>query len=97
VSVPKFQRGDTRHVAENERPHRTDYERVIYLIDVFRELNYSPADLLSNSPFLVQDVLFNAILFRADEDLRELAVELDQPTDEIDTWINIEFQHPLLA
>jgi glycogen debranching enzyme len=39
------------------------------------------------SPFLVQDILFNAILFRADRDLRDLAVSLDQPTDEIDSWI----------
>lgn len=88
VALPEFRRGDTRHVAANERPHLADYERFIYLVDVFRKLNYEPADLLSNSPFLVQDVLFNAILFRADEDLRALAVEFDQPTDELDSWIN---------
>jgi hypothetical protein len=87
-AVPEFQRGDTRHVPAAERPHRSEYERFIYLIDVFRKLNYSPAELLSNSPFLVQDVLFNAILFRADEDLRALAVDLGQPTDELDGWIS---------
>ncbi|HET9909875.1 MAG TPA: trehalase family glycosidase [Anaerolineales bacterium] len=85
--VPEFQRGDTRHVSANERPHRSEYERFIYLIDVFRKLNYAPTELLSNSPFLVQDVLFNAILFRADEDLRALAVSHNQPTNEIDSWI----------
>ena len=88
VALPEFRRGDTRHVAANERPHLADYERFIYLVDVFRKLNYEPVDLLSNSPFLVQDVLFNAILFRADEDLRALAVEFDKPTDELDSWIN---------
>lgn len=87
-AVPEFQRGDTRHVPATERPHRSEYERFIYLIDIFRKLNYSPAELLSNSPFLVQDVLFNAILFRADEDLRALAVDLGQPTDELDGWIS---------
>ena len=51
-------------------------------------LIYAPAELLAKSPFLVQDVLFNAILFRADEDLRALAVILDEPTDEIDGWIS---------
>jgi glycogen debranching enzyme len=99
-AVPDFQRGDTVHVPANERPHRSEYERFIYLIDVFRKLRYAPAELLANSPFLVQDVLFNAILFRADEDLRALAVSLDEPTDEIDGWIshmqlnfNVRFWH----
>ena len=87
-AVPEFQRGDTLHVPAMERPHRADYERFIYLIDVFRKLRYAPAGLLANSPFLVQDVLFNAILFRADEDLRALAVSLDQPAAEIDAWLS---------
>jgi len=87
VIIPEFERGDTVHVAAIERPHRAEYERFIYLIDVFRQLRYAPAELLAHSPFLVQDVLFNAILFRADEDLRALAVDLGQPTDEIDGWL----------
>jgi glycogen debranching enzyme len=82
-----FQRGDTRYVAATERPNRREYERFIYLIDVFRKLNYAPKELLKHSPFLAQDILFNAILFRADEDLRALAMGLGQPTDEIDDWL----------
>jgi len=87
-AVPEFQRGDTRYVPAIERPNRAEYERFIYLIDVFRKLRYAPDELLSGSPFLVQDILFNAILFRADEDLRALALSLGQPTDEIDDWLN---------
>jgi glycogen debranching enzyme len=87
-ALPEFQRGDTRYVAATERPNRTEYERFIYLIDVFRRMNYAPRELLAHSPFLAQDVLFNAILFRADEDLRELAIGLGEPTDEIDGWRN---------
>jgi glycogen debranching enzyme len=86
--IPEFQRGDTFHVAAAERPHRADYERFIYLIDVFRREKYDPTALLANSPFLVQDVLFNSILYRADADLRVLAEEVGQPTDEIDGWMN---------
>lgn len=85
--VPEFQRGDTRYVPALERPHRAEYERFIHLIDVFRKLGYAPADLLAHSPFLVQDVLFNSILFRADEDLRALALLLNQPAAEIDVWL----------
>lgn len=86
-AVPEFQRGDTAYVQAQERPHPADYERFIHLIDVFRRVGYDPAKLLAGSPFLVQDVLFNAILFRADEDLRSLALELSQPTGEIDRWL----------
>jgi Trehalase len=86
-ALPEFQRGDTRYVAATERPNRSEYERFIYLIDVFRKLNYSPADLLAHSPFLAQDVLFNAILYRADQDLRALAERLGESTDEIDGWL----------
>ncbi|MEO8355261.1 MAG: trehalase family glycosidase [Chloroflexota bacterium] len=86
--LPEFQRGDTRHVAAIERPNPGDYERFIYLIDVFRKLNYQPNELLKRSPFLAQDILFNAILFRADEDLRALARNIGEPTDEIDDWLN---------
>jgi mannosylglycerate hydrolase len=85
---PEFKRGDTKYVPAIERPNRSEYERFIYLIDVFRKLHYAPAELLEYSPFLVQDVLFNAILFRADEDLRALAVSLGQETDEIDSWLS---------
>jgi glycogen debranching enzyme len=86
-ALPEFQRGDTRYVAATERPNRAEYERFIYLIDVFRRLKYAPEELLAHSPFLVQDILFNAILCRADEDLRALADELHQPTEEIDGWL----------
>lgn len=86
--LPEFQRGDTKYVPATERPNRTEYERFIYLIDVFRKLNYAPGELLKNSPFLAQDILFNSILFRADEDLRALAISLGQPTTEIDYWLN---------
>ena len=87
-ALPEFQRGDTRYVAATERPNRPEYERFIHLIDVFRKLKYEPMELLRHSPFLAQDILFNAILFRADEDLRALAIGLGQPTDEIDDWIS---------
>lgn len=92
-ALPEFQRGDTRYVPAIERPHRAEYERFIYLIDIFRKLRYEPGALLAHTPFLVQDILFNAILFRADEDLRDLAARLHEPTDEIDGWLGRMRQH----
>lgn len=85
--LPVFQRGDTKHVAAEERPFREDYERFIYLIDIFRRYNYEPSRLLAQSPFLIQDVLFNSVLFRANEDLRALALEVGESTAEVDDWL----------
>lgn len=82
-----FSRGDTRHVPARERPYPQDYERFIYLIDVFRKHAYDPETILAKSPFLVQDVLFNAILFRADADLMFLGQEIGEDTSEIDGWM----------
>lgn len=87
TDVPTYRRRDTRHVAAAERPFDDDYDRFIYLIDIFRKQRYDSGALLAHSPFLVQDVLFNSILYRADEDLRSLALELGEGTDEIDSWL----------
>ena len=87
TDVPPYRRGDTRHVAAAERPFDADYDRFIHLIDVFRRAHYDPEALLARSPFLVQDVLFNSILQRADEDLLALALELGEPAGEIEGWM----------
>ncbi|MCX7838658.1 MAG: trehalase family glycosidase [Anaerolineae bacterium] len=85
--LPPFKRRDTIHVATDERPLATDYERFVHLIDLGRRLRWEPRALLDQMPFLVQDVLFCAILHRADEDLRALAIELGEDTREIDDWL----------
>jgi hypothetical protein len=87
VNVPRYKRGDTAYVPSAERPHRADYEHFIYFIDALRRLRYDPAALVAKAPFLVQDVLFNSILHRADRDLRLIARELGEPTSEIEDWL----------
>lgn len=87
TGLPAYRRGDAIHVATPERPHDADYDRFVHLIDVFRRERYEPAALLARSPFLVQDVLFNAILYRADADLRALALEVGEATEEIEGWL----------
>jgi glycogen debranching enzyme len=86
--LPAYQRLDTVHVTGAQRPHKEDYDRFIHLVNVFRTNHYDPAALLAHSPFLVQDILTNSILHRADLDLRDLALAIGQPVDEIDGWVN---------
>lgn len=86
--LPAYQRRDTVHVSSAQRPHQADYDRFIHLVNVFRINHYEPSALLEKSPFLVQDILTNSILHRADQDLRELGIVIGQPVDEIEGWID---------
>ncbi len=86
-NLTDFRRGDIRHVPAAERPYQDDYERFIYLIEIFRQQGYQPQALRVHSPFLVQDVLFNTLLYRADQDLLALARQLGEPTIEIEEWL----------
>ncbi len=85
--LPAFQRRDTLHVAADERPRLEDYDRFVFLIDQGRRVRWEAARLLSASQFLVQDVMFCAILHRADQDLLALAQLLGEETREINEWL----------
>jgi hypothetical protein len=69
---PPYQRRDQRHVDASERPHPDEYARFMDLIGRYRDLGWDDAALWREAPFLVQDVLVNAILLRADADLAAL-------------------------
>ena len=88
TDLPAYQRLDTVHVSGGQRPHKEDYDRFIHLVNLFRTLRYDPAAILAQSPFLVQDILTNSILHRADQDLRELGLAIGEPVQEIDGWLD---------
>lgn len=72
--VPSYQRADTRAVDPAERPLQFDYDRYVYLVDFFRRRDYDQGRIFAEGcPFLVQDVLFNTLLCRAEQDMAELA------------------------
>ena len=87
VDLPAYKRIDNTRVNPNQRPNQADYDRFVYLVDIFRRRKYDSKAILADSPFLVQDVLFNSILYRANLDLRALAEDLGEPTAEIDAWL----------
>ncbi|SON56787.1 Glucosidase YgjK precursor [Hartmannibacter diazotrophicus] len=74
--VEPYVRRDTTHVDASHRPHRSDYDRYMWLVQRFRSLGWDNAQLHDASPFQVVDPGFNAILIRADEDLASLARRL---------------------
>jgi len=72
-TVHPGQRRDTGLVDPAQRPHQAEYDRYLYLVELFRAHRYAPELLATLSPFRVADVGVNAILQRATLDLAALA------------------------
>jgi hypothetical protein len=76
--IPKYRRADTHFVATEDRPLDSAYDRFAYLVHLFAERDYDETRIRKDCPFLVQDVLFNALLCQADKDLAQIARALGQ-------------------
>ena len=71
--IPKYRRADIHTVSSADRPTSTAYDRFAYLVKFFADREYDEARIRSDCPFLVQDVLFNSLLCKANRDLAEIA------------------------
>jgi hypothetical protein len=62
LSVDLFGRADKTHVPAEHRPTNRDYLAYFGLLALFRKHGYRQQDIVEESPFLLQDVLFNGLL-----------------------------------
>lgn len=72
--LPLYKRADqgkTKH--DEERPTDYFYDRAVYLIKLFYDNKYDEARIFEETPFAVEDVLFNSILARAGNALARIA------------------------
>jgi glycogen debranching enzyme len=76
--IPQYRRADIHFVAAGDRPLDAAYDRFAYLVKLFAERNYDEARIREDCPFLVQDVLFNALMCQADRDLAQIARALSE-------------------
>lgn len=76
--VEPYVRRDTQHADPAHRPTKAQYDRYLYLVQLFRSLGWDNAKLHDASPFKVVDPGFNAILIRSAIDLAVLADELGE-------------------
>ena len=65
----QIQRRDTSQVNAEERPTNREYDHYLHIIDIAKEHHYSDEKIARYSPFLVQDPLLNALLFKSNEAL----------------------------
>jgi hypothetical protein len=86
-ALPPYERKDLGHgIPSEQRPSDDHYDRYVYLVDLFRRHRYDEASIYRESPFLVQDVLFNSVLSRANRDLSEIGKILNMDTGEVKDW-----------
>jgi hypothetical protein len=71
--IPPYRRADVHTVSSAERPMSSAYDRFAYLVKFFADRGYDEARIREGCPFLVQDVLFNSLLAKANLDLAEIA------------------------
>src|SRR5215203_2064276 len=76
--IPQYRRADIHFVAAGDRPLDSGYDRFAYLVKLFADRDYDETRIREDCPFLVQDVLFNALLCQADKDLAEIARALSE-------------------
>lgn len=83
-----YVRRDTKWVAADERPRAEDYDRYIYLLQLYRAASWDPVEMWRSTPFKVADLCNNALLLRADEDLLALAARFGTAAErsEIEAW-----------
>jgi hypothetical protein len=76
--IPQYRRADIHFIASGDRPLDAAYDRFAYLVKLFADRDYDEARIRKDCPFLVQDVLFNALMCKADRDLAEIARALSE-------------------
>ena len=88
--VPSYDlpRKDTTHIDASHRPTNAEYCYYIHLIELFKSWNYNDALIAQNSPFLVQDPLFNSMLIASNNSLINLGELLgrDAQVAQLQTW-----------
>jgi hypothetical protein len=87
TALPSYQRRDlTKGIPAEQRPTDEDYDRYVFLADLFRRHNYDETAIDGECPFKVQDALFNSILNRSNKDLIFIAAIMSEPLSEIEGW-----------
>ena len=87
TKLPGYERKDLEHGVNSQmRPTSDEYDRYVYLVDIFRQNNYDEAGIRSVCPFLIQAPLFNSILCRANESLVRIAEVIGEDPNLPEKW-----------
>jgi glycogen debranching enzyme len=73
AALPGYRRRDLAHADPRDRPSDLAYERFVYLAMSYRDSGYEDSAILANSPFVVEDPMFNAIFLDSLHAIAEIA------------------------
>lgn len=76
-----YERVDVQVANPAERPSDGEYDRYVYLVGLFRALDYSPSAIREATPFAFQPVLFNSLLVQSGRDLAKIAAAVGAEAD----------------
>lgn len=79
-------RKDIKNVDAAERPTNENYKQYIYLVDLFRSCKYDDQQIQAQCPFLIQDVLMNALLVASNNGLINIGKIIGVDVSEIEAW-----------
>jgi hypothetical protein len=79
-------RTDVALIPDQERPTELDYSRYTSLVRLFKRYKYSQVRTLEEGPFLIQPVMFNALLNRDLEAMIRIGGFLGRSDDQIRSW-----------
>jgi neutral trehalase len=83
---PQYTRLDTKHVAAKNRPTDKNYDLFVYLLEQMRNVEWDQKKYLEHAKLQVQDVIFNSILVRANEDLASIASIIGESPERANAW-----------
>ncbi|MFY0594134.1 MGH1-like glycoside hydrolase domain-containing protein [Roseivirga sp.] len=84
--IPSYKRYDNLKADPSERPSDKDYDIYVYLMELGKRHQYNGKLIAKESPFLVQDTLFNAMLIRSNDALINIGSTLGIDTKEVQEW-----------
>ena len=84
--IPEYRRVDAQLADPAERPTDDEYDRYVYLVGLFRELDYLPDRIREATPFALQAALFNSLLVQSNRDLAEIARLLGDDPEPFESW-----------
>ncbi len=67
-----YHRRDLGHVDSEQRPHKPEYDRYLYLVDFYKRNKFDSDRIHANCPYKVADIGIISILQRAGNDLLDL-------------------------
>lgn len=84
--LPPYERFDNKIADPSERPSQSDYDCYVFLMELGKKHGYMGSGISDESPFLVQDTLFNAVLIKSNESLIRLGERFGFDVTEIKEW-----------